>query len=134
MNVQGMIKKSGLDFLKDVEFERVTKGRFFEKEKTDMGNGLRQFFVILGPHIESPIHHHRGQGVAETHLLLYGSGTFIIYDKKGHVEREMKLERGIFHRIFSNAAFSPDHKYVAGPDGSIVLALEKYAYRPYKGF
>ena len=56
--VSDMITESGLDFLNTVAFEQITKGRFFQREKIDLGHGRKQFYVILGPNIESPIHDH----------------------------------------------------------------------------
>lgn len=118
-----LIKKSGLTFLENLEFEEKNKGRFFQKDKIDLGNRLKYFYVILGPNVESPIHNHKGENVDETHLLLYGSGKFVIYDD---TERELKLEIGKFHPIFSTINSFPNHKYVAGSEGSIVLALERH--------
>ena len=121
-----LIKKSGLSFLKGIDFEEQTPGRFFQKEKLNLGQGFRQFYVILGPNIESPIHNHAGQNMSETHMLLYGEGKFIIYDDKGRENQQLVLDKGKFHQIFSTTTKSPDHKYIAGPEGSITLALEKY--------
>ena len=118
-----MIRKSGLDFLKNIEFEEMGKGRFFQKEKIYLGKGLRQFYVILGPNVESPIHNHQGENMDEIHLLLYGSGKFVIY---GDIERVIELEIGKFHPIFSTQTSTPNHKYIAGSDGSICLALERH--------
>lgn len=118
-----MIRKSGLNFLKSIEFEERSPGRFFQKEKIDLENGMKQFYVILGPNIESPIHNHKGEEMDETHLLLYGSGKFIIY---GDNERELELEIGKFHPIFSTQTSTPNHKYIAGSEGSICLALERH--------
>lgn len=117
--IKKIIKKSGLDFLEEVDFEEKSKGRFFQKEKTEMGN-LKFFYVILGPNVESPVHNHKGENMEEAHLLLYGSGKFIIYPE----EKELKLKKGKFHPIFSSKDHTPDHKYVAGPEGSVCLALE----------
>jgi hypothetical protein len=58
--------------------------------------------------------------------LLYGSGEFIVFDKEGKVEEAPELCKGEFHRIFSTNSATPNHKYVAGPDGSILLAFEKH--------
>ncbi|MEE9525437.1 MAG: hypothetical protein V3V78_02405 [Candidatus Woesearchaeota archaeon] len=121
-----MIAKSRLDFLKDIEFEEITSGRFFQKDKIDLGNGLKQFYVILGPNVESPIHNHKGENMDEKHLLLYGSGKFIIYEAN---EKELELEKGVFHPIFSTQTYSPDHKYIAGKEGSICLVLERHYQR-----
>ncbi len=122
--LEGFVNNLKLDFLQNIEFIEVTPGRFFQKEKIDLGNGYKQFFVVLGPNIESPIHNHKGQKMEETHLLLYGSGKFLIY-RGGGIE-EIILEKGKFHKIFSDQANCPDHKYIAGKEGSITLALEKY--------
>jgi len=124
-DISNIIQKSGLNFLKNIEFEEITKGRYFQKEKINLGNSLKQFYVILAPNIESPIHTHKGQNIEETHLLLYGSGKFIIYDLHNNPEHEIVLFKGQFHKIFSAPEFTPLHKYVAGSEGSITLALEK---------
>jgi len=126
MNVKEIIAKPELSFLNGIEFEEKTPGRFFQKEKVDMGNGFKQFIVILGPNIESPIHNHTGQNMAETHLLLYGEGKFIIYNEDGSVNGVLNLKQGEFHETFSDEKVSPNHKYIAGPKGSITLALEKH--------
>ena len=119
-----IIEESKLDFLKNIEFEEKTPGRYFQKEKINLGNGYKQFYVVLGPNIESPIHNHKGENMVETHLLLYGSGKFIIYEDS---LRELKLKLGDFHEIFSTESTCPDHKYIAGSKGSVCLALEKHS-------
>lgn len=122
-----MIGRSGLDFLKNIEFEEKSEGRFFQKEKIDLGNGLRHFYVILCPNVESPIHNHQGENMDETHLLLYGSGKFVIYGGgSSGGQSELELEIGKFHPIFSTQTSTPNHKYIAGPNGSICLALERH--------
>lgn len=125
--LEEMIAESGLEFLSRIDFEEPTPGRFFQKRKVNIGNGLVQFYVVLGPNIESPVHNHAGQNMTETHLLLHGSGEFVIYDQQGEPEREVELVRGIFHEKFSTATQTPDHKYIAGPQGSICLASEEYS-------
>jgi hypothetical protein len=124
--LEEMIEKSGLHFLRNAEFTEMTKGRYFQKEKRDIGSAFKQFYVILGANIESPVHNHKGADMLETHLLLYGSGKLVIYDKEGEVQEELELCRGEFHRIFSTKSETPNHKYVAGPDGSILLAFEMH--------
>jgi len=119
-----MVRKSGLLFLEGIRFDEVSKGRFFSPME-DLGNGWRQFYVVLEPSVEGPIHNHAGQRMEETHLLLYGSGKFIVYDCDVP-KREIVLVLGRFHEVFSTATQTPDHKYVAGADGSITLALEKH--------
>lgn len=121
--LENILDKSGLDYLHKEDFEEKTPGRFFQKEKVDLGNGLKQFIVVLGPNIKSPIHNHQGENLTETHLLLWGSGRFIIYEDGE--ESELILEKGKFHEIFTTPLKNPDHKYIAGPEGSITLALEK---------
>ena len=123
MIIDKIIKKSGLLFLKNIEFEEKTLGRYFQKNKIDIGNGLKYFYVLLGPNTESPVHNHKNEDMEETHLLLFGSGKFIIY---GEEEKEINLELGKFHRVFSTFDNAPNHKYIAGPEGSITLALEKH--------
>lgn len=122
--LQEIIRKSNLDFLKDINFAEITPGRFFQKEKIDLGGGLRQFIVVLAPGVESPVHNHAGQNMEETHMLLWGSGKFLIYENG--VVKELILEKGKFHKIFTTPSYAPDHKYVAGPEGSITIALEKH--------
>jgi hypothetical protein len=121
-----MIEQSGLNFLNNIEFEEKSPGRFFQRKKIELGSGIKQFYVILGPYAESPVHNHSGENMDETHLLLCGSGKFIIYNEHGEIAEEMKLELGKFHKKFSTAISSPNHKYIAGPEGSICLASEKY--------
>lgn len=120
-----IIESSGLYFLKDIGFEERTENRFFQKYPLILNNEAR-FLVILGPSVESPVHNHAKENMTETHLLFYGSGRFEIYDDKGEVKRKVKLQRGRFHEPFSTPEHSPQHKYVAGPEGSICLALEVY--------
>lgn len=122
--IEDIIKKSKLDFLNEIKFVEKTPGRFFQEQKTDIGNGWYQFYVILGPNIESPIHNHNGQNMEETHMLLWGSGKFIIYSPQK--ETELILRKNEFHKIFSTKNITPDHKYVAGQEGSVTLALEKH--------
>jgi hypothetical protein len=124
--LESIIEKSGLDFLRRIEFEQVTPGRYFQKEKTDIGNGCKMFFVVLGPNVESPVHNHAGQNMEETHLLLYGSGKFILYVDKNRPLKKFVLEEGKFHKPFSTKSETPDHQYVAGSRGSITLAIESY--------
>jgi hypothetical protein len=120
-----MIGASGLKFLEDVAFDERTPGRYFQREKTDVGHGFRQFYVILAPGVESPVHDHVGDTMTETHLLLYGGGKFILYDEEGGETETVPLEIGTFHPIFSTQEETPKHKYVADPElGSITLALE----------
>ena len=126
MGIKEIIAKSRIDFLNSLYFEEKTPGRFFQKEKVDLGEGFKKFIVILGPNMESPIHDHIGQRMTETHLLLYGEGKFIIYNKDGSINREVHLKKDQFHEIFSTSENSPKHKYVAGHEGSITLALEKH--------
>lgn len=122
-----MIRKSGLRYLDGLTFEERTPGRYFQREKTDLGHGYRQMYVILAPGAESPIHDHRGEGMTETHLLLYGGGTFILYDEEGNETGAVPLGIGTFHPVFSAPDVTPRHKYVADLDyGSITLALECY--------
>ncbi len=124
MNIlKKILSKAHLDFLQKIAFTEITPGRFFQKEKIDLGNGYKQFFVVLGPNVESPVHNHKGQNMEETHLLFYGSGKFIVY---GEEIEEVNLEMSKFHKIFNTKDKTPDHKYIAGPQGSITLALEKY--------
>ena len=120
-----IISRSKLGFLKKIEFTEITPGRFFQKTKIDLGNGWKQFFVILGPNIESPMHNHENQNMEETHMLLYGSGKFVIYDKDSK-QKELILSPGEFHEIFSTFNNSPNHKYIAGPKGSVTLTLEHF--------
>lgn len=123
-----MIRKSGLRYLDGLTFEERSPGRYFQREKTDLGHGFRQMYVILAPGVESPIHDHRGEGMTETHLLLYGGGTFIMYDDEGNETGTVLLEIGTFHPVFSTPETTPRHKYVADPyQGSITLALENYS-------
>ena len=86
---------------------------------------MTQFFVVLEPNVESPVHNHKGQNMEETHLLLYGSGKFIVYDENNKPKREIVCEKGKLHEIFSTVTETPNHKYVAGPEGSIAMAFEK---------
>ena len=118
-----IINKSGLDFLRDINFVEKSEGRFFQKRKEDLGEGLKQFYVILLPRVESPVHDHKNENMMETHLLLYGSGRFVVY---GGNERILKLKKGKFHPVFTTPNFSPRHKYIAGQKGSICLVLEKH--------
>jgi hypothetical protein len=122
--LEEFIKKSGLLFLLEIEFSEKTEGRFFQKQKKELKDGGKCFYVVLLPNVESPVHNHAGQNMSETHQLLFGSGKFVVYDADG--KREIELERNIPHPVFSTPEHSPDHKYVAGPEGSIVLALEQY--------
>ena len=122
MDLEKIISESGLNFLKNIDFEEKTPGRFFQKEKIDLGNGWRQFYVILLPNVESPTHNHSKERFIETHLLLFGEGKFIIY--KEHTKQEVNLEVGKFHKVFSDLKNNPKHKYIAGKQGSITLALE----------
>lgn len=124
--LKDIIERSRIGFLTRVEFEKVSEGRYFQKEKIIMGSGFDQFYVILLPNAESPIHNHTEDRIEETHLLLYGSGKFEIYDDKGDVIRELELKRGEFHEVFSNRERHPNHKFIAGPEGSICLALERH--------
>ncbi|HLX55126.1 MAG TPA: hypothetical protein VKR58_14365, partial [Aquella sp.] len=107
------------------DFEEKTPGRFFQKEKVELGEGFKQFIVIHCPSNESPIHNHQDDNMLETHLLIWGSGKFVIYDK-GKPIKELPLIKGKFHEIFSNIQNNPDHKYVTGAEGSVTLALEKH--------
>jgi len=123
--LESLIEKSGHLYLKKLEFNELTPGRFFSKRVIDFGNGWKHFFVVLGPNVESPIHNHSGQNMAETHYLIYGSGKFIVYgDNKPKLE--IVLQKGRLHEIFSTPHFTPNHKYVAGPEGSITMAFEKH--------
>ena len=122
MDLEKIIDDSGFKFLKNITFEEVTPGRFFQKEKIDLGNGLRYFYVILMPNIESPIHDHSKEKIIETHQLLFGDGKFIIYENNN--KQEINLELDNFHKVFSNFENTPKHKYVAGKKGSITLAIE----------
>ncbi|MCC6447446.1 MAG: hypothetical protein IT215_02020 [Chitinophagaceae bacterium] len=120
-----IIEDSKLNFLNNIEFIEKTPGRYFQKNKTLISDNEYQFYVVLGPNVESPIHNHVGQNMEETHKLLYGSGKFIIYRDNGKTE-QLELKLNEFHPIFSDMQNTPDHKYIAGPKGSVTLALEKY--------
>jgi len=120
-----LIAESGLDFLKEIEFIEKSPGRYFQKEKIGLENGMRQFYVILAPNAQSPIHNHIGENMDETHILIHGSGKFLIYDNEGNIKKELELKKGEFHPIFSTPSESPNHRYIAGPKGSITLALER---------
>lgn len=122
--LETMLIEAGITFLGPSDFEERTPGRYFQKRQTDLGYGFRQFYVVLGPGVESPIHDHVGERLTETHLLLYGGGTFLLYDEDGKESGVMVLERGRFHPIFSTPDTTPRHKYVADPEmGSVTLAL-----------
>ena len=107
--------------LSENDFEEITPGRWFEKKRR-VQEGVYEFFVVLGPNKESPVHNHKGEDMAETHQLREGSGKFEIYDKNGEITEVLELVQGVFHKIFSTADTTPDHKYIAGPMGSICLA------------
>jgi hypothetical protein len=123
-DLQKMIGASGMSFLSNIEFEEKSPGRFFQKRKISLNDRSESFYVVLCPGVESPVHNHTGEELEETHVLLYGSGKFIIYNNEGS-ERELVLEKRVFHPIFSTAFYSPDHKYIAGSDGSICIAFER---------
>jgi len=123
--LEEMIESSEMVFLRGLKFEEVSPGRHFS-QKIDLGNGWTQFYVVLGPNAESPVHNHAGENMEETHVLQYGAGSFFIYDGTGEISRVIILKKGEPHEIFSTPSETPNHKYVAGPKGSITIALEHH--------
>ncbi|NTV40743.1 MAG: hypothetical protein HGA61_00510 [Candidatus Moranbacteria bacterium] len=125
-----ILEKSRLSFLDADDFEERTPGRFFQKKKIQISERIQQFYVVLAPGIESPVHDHKGECLTEMHLLLYGGGKFEIFDDSGNIVRTVELEIGTFHPIFSTPTQTPKHKYVADLNlGSITLALE-FIHKP----
>jgi len=122
--LEKLIRRSGLDFLMNLQLSEKTPGRIFSEK---FGGGkIRFFYVVLLPGVESPIHNHAGENMDETHMLLHGSGRFYVYNQEGEMEQKINLRKGRFHGVFSTREFTPNHKYVAGPEGSVTLALERY--------
>jgi hypothetical protein len=104
-------------------FRQVTQGRYFSERKHC--DNIAEFYVVLEPNVKGPVHNHAGQNIEETHVLLYGSGKFIIY-RDGLPVRELPLEQGVPHEIFSTPKEAPDHQFVAGPEGAVLMAFEKH--------
>ena len=123
--LRAMLEEPELSYLRDFEFQKMGEGRYFERNR-EIHNRESEFFVVLGPNSESPIHNHKGGNFSETHILRYGSGKFFIYDSKGIVMEEMVLRYDEKHPIFSTPEYSPNHKFVAGPWGCVLHAFEVY--------
>jgi len=104
-------------------FRQVTPGRYFSERKHC--DSITEFYVVLEPNVKGPVHNHAGQNMEETHVLLYGAGRFVIY-KDGKPARELPLEIGVPHEIFSTPKETPDHQLVAGPEGAVLMAFEKH--------
>ncbi|MEI6731773.1 MAG: hypothetical protein WCK90_03780 [archaeon] len=121
--LQKLITEAKMPYLANLQWNEETLGRHFSEKRSPMKN-IRTFWAALEPNVNSPIHNHRLDFMCETHILVHGSGKFIIYDPDGKSARNIQLIKGIPHEVFSNYIIHPDHQYIAGEEGSICLAFE----------